>query len=271
MAHGKIIVQSNVDELDINRDYQPDHIIIGDAKLVLKQLISEVKKQAASGRAENQALNEEIKRVKDEWLNEWMPKLTSDETPINPYRVIWDLMHTVNRENTIITHDSGWPRAQLFPFWETIIPRGYIGWGHHTTMGYSLGGAMGAKLAKPEKMVINIMGDGSFGMVGMDFETAVREKIPILTIILNNSSLGHYLMDTPSTAVLSGNYAKVAEGLGGYSERVEKPDEIIPAIKRATKSLESNLAALLEIMVKLESAVQNYWTDKSVIDTATLD
>jgi len=260
---GKIIIQSTVDEQDINKDYRVDHAIIGDAKLVLRQMIEEAKRQGVTPSNRRRTdLVEEIKAIKEEWLEEWMPKLTSNEVPINPYRVIWDLMHTVDRKNTIVTHDSGCPRDHMAAFYEAIIPRGYLGWGHHSTLGFSLGGAMGAKLAEPDKMVVNVMGDGAFGMVGMDFETAVREKIPILTIVLNNSGMGTYFKMTPSTSKLSGNYAKIAEALGGYSERIEDPDEIIPAIKRAEKSLRSGRAALLEIITKVELGFQiRYWTD----------
>ena len=258
---GKVIIQSTVDETDVNKDYAADHIIVGDAKLVLRQLIDEVNR-TATRRPVDERLIEEIRTVKEGWLQEWMPKLTSEETPVNPYRVVWDLMQAVDRTKTIVTHDAGCPRDHLAPFYEAVTPRGYIGWGHHSTLGWSLGGAMGAKLAEPDKTVVNVMGDGAFGMVGMDFETAVREKIPVLTIVLNNSGMGTYFKSTPTTSVLSGDYAKVAEGLGGYSERVEDPDEIVPAIKRAGKSLESGRAALLEIVTKVELGFQTkYWTN----------
>ena len=81
-----------------------------------------------------------------------------------------------------------------------MTPGGYLGWGKSTTLGSSLGLAMGAKLAKPEKTVIHFMGDAAFGMVGADFETAVREKIPILTLLLNNSLLGGYNKSHAATA-----------------------------------------------------------------------
>ena len=108
-----------------------------------------------------------------------MPQLTSDEVPTNQYRIIWDLMHNVDRANTIITHDAGSPRDQLIPFWETVAPRTYIGWGKSTQLGHGLGLTMGAKLAEPDKLCINVMGDAAIGMVGMDIETAVRNKIGI--------------------------------------------------------------------------------------------
>ena len=262
---GKVVMQSTIDERDINKDYPVERAVIGDAKLVLGQLIDEIKKQIGpDGRKENDVVAREIKAIKNEWLNEWMPKLTSDEVPINPYRVIWHLMQVLDRRETIMSHDSGNPRDQILPFYESLIPGDYIGWGKTTPLGASLGLAMGAKLARPEKTVAHFMGDGAFGMVGMDFETAVREKIPILTILINNSKLGGYGERYPIASarynldLLSGNYAKVAEGLGGYTEKVEQPSEIIPAIQRAKKSLASGQPALVEIITADENAFSKY-------------
>jgi acetolactate synthase-1/2/3 large subunit len=120
---------------------------------------------------------------------------------------------------------------------------------------------MGAKLARPDKICVNLMGDAAFGMVGMDFETAVREKIPIITIVVNNFLLGGYQEQYPMAAerydflAVSGDYAKIAEGLGGYTERVVHPKEIIPAIKRAKQANESGKAALIEIITREENAL----------------
>jgi acetolactate synthase-1/2/3 large subunit len=113
--------------------------------------------------------------------------------------------------------------------------------------------------------VVNLMGDAAFGMVGMDFETAVRSGIPILTIVLNNGLMGGYEKYLPvSTAryrlrYLSGDYAKVAEGLGGYTERVEKPHEIVPALRRAIEEVEGGRPALLEIITREEPEYPMYW------------
>ena len=108
---------------------------------------------------------------------------------MTPYRVIRDLMATVNADETIITHDAGSPRDQLSPFWNAVTPLSYLGWGKTTQLGYGLGLAMGAKLASPDKLCINAWGDAAIGFTGMDFETAVRERIPILSILFNNFSL----------------------------------------------------------------------------------
>jgi acetolactate synthase I/II/III large subunit len=169
-------------------------------------------------------------------------------------------MHVVDRTNTVVTHDSGNPRDQLVPFYEAIAPGGYIGWGKSTQLGYGLGLIMGAKLAAPAKLCVNVMGDGAFGMAGMDFETAARERIPILTILLNNSALGGYEKLMPVATeryrlkYLSGEYAKVAQALGGYGERVERPADIIPAIERAQEQIAAGKPALLEVITREEGA-----------------
>ena len=193
-----------------------------------------------------------------------MPKLTSNETPISPYRTIWDLMKVVDRKNTIITHEAGTGRDQLIPFWESLIPGGYIGWGKTTTLGASLGFAMGAKLARPDKLVVNVMGEGAFGMVGMDFEVAVRENIPILTIVRNNSILGGEERVHPvaferyNFSTLSGQYAEVARAPGAHAETVKQPGEIIPAIQKAKAVVESGKPALIEIFDRVDTDVSLY-------------
>jgi acetolactate synthase-1/2/3 large subunit len=254
---GKSVIQITVDERDINKDYPLAHAVIGDAKLVLRQLIDELKSHRVS-RMENMDLTREIKLIKDEWWKEWMPRLTSDDVPISPYRVIGDVMKVLDEKQTIITHDSGNPRDQLLPFYQANTPGSYIGWGKSTTMGQSLGLIMGAKLAHPGKTCVHFTGDASFGMVGMDFETAVRERIPIITILLNNSTLGGHASKYPSAfeqyklTSIHGDYSKVADGLGGYAERIVKPLDIIPAIQRAKKISESGKPALVEIMTREE-------------------
>ncbi len=241
IPEGKRIIQSTVDERDINKDYALEHAVIGDAKLVLRQLIAEVKEQLGpADKKKNSSVAKEIKAVKEEWLQEWLPKLTSNEIPINPYRVIRDMIKTLDSKETIITHDSGSPRNQLLPFWESPVG-GYIGWGKSTPLGASLGFSMGAKLARPEKTAVAFMGNAAFGMVGMDFETAVRENIPILVVLVNNSVMGGYIRENPVATrkfhltSQSGEYSKIAAALGGYSEKVVHPDEIIPALTRAKK------------------------------------
>ena len=262
---GKTMVQCTVDARDINKEHRIDHAVIGDAKLVLGQLIEEVRRQTGvDGRRGEAEPTGEIARVKGEWLEEWMPRLTSDEVPINPYRIIWDLMHTLDRTQTIVTHDSGHPRDQTIPFYEAITPRGYLGWGNSSQLGYSVGLSMGAKLAAPEKTVVTILGDAAIGMAGMDIETAARLEIPILLVVFNNHVLSGYSVNYPVATErfgftnLYGNYADLSQTLGGYGERVSDPSEIIPALGRAQEAMAGGRPALLEFMTKEENALSRY-------------
>lgn len=257
---GKVMVHATNDEDDINKEHKTPYPVVGDAKLVLTQLLDELKQQTGSqGRATNQSLMDEIQATQKEWLAHWMPKLTSDEVPINPYRVVWDLMHTVDLDNVIVTHESGSSREYVVPFWEARAPRSFIGWGKSTQLGYSLGLAMGAKMAAPEKQVINIMGDFAFGSVGMDIETAVRADLPIITIVLNNSIMAIYQDSRFPVAVekynikgVTGQYSEIAQALGAYSEKITEPQEIIPAIKRALEVNRGGRTVLLEFITKEE-------------------
>ncbi|WP_374450042.1 thiamine pyrophosphate-requiring protein, partial [Stella sp.] len=151
---GKTIVHATLDPLDVNKDVIAAHALIGDAALTLEALLAELKRSIAAPR-DATAVAAEIAAVRAEWLAKWMPKLTSNDAPLSPYRVLWDLANTVDRANTIITHDAGSPRDQLSPFWQATEPLSYIGWGKTTQLGYGLGLAMGAKLACPDKLCIN--------------------------------------------------------------------------------------------------------------------
>ena len=257
MPKGKVMIQATLDPADLAKDIPIDHALIGDAGLTLEALVAEVKARLGGRpRGRRAAVTQEIAALKAEWLQQWMPRLTSSATPLSPYRVIWDLMHTVDLANTIITHDAGSPRDQLSPFWETTAPMTYIGWGKTTQLGTGLGYAMGAKLAKPDKLCINLWGDAAIGFTGMDFETAVRERIPILSVLLNNFSMAIELKvmavatEKFRSTDISGDYAAMARAFGGHGERVSDPAEIVPAIKRAMVKTQEGVPALLEFITE---------------------
>ncbi len=256
MPKGKVMVHATLDPADLNKDVPADHVLVGDAALTLEALVAAVKERVRGPRGRADAVAGQIRAIKAGWMEQWMPKLTSDETPLSPYRVLWDLQQTVDAATTIITHDAGSPRDQLSPFWETTVPLSYIGWGKTTQLGYGLGLAMGAKLAQPDKLCINVWGDAAIGFTGMDFETAVRERIPILSILLNNFSMAIELpiMKTATAKYrstdISGNYADMARAFGGYGERVTEPREIVPAIKRAMEQTRAGTPALLEFITQ---------------------
>ncbi len=264
-AHAAL-AQVTVCAEDLNKERTVDFGAVGDAKLVLAQMCEEVRRQTGEhGRGDVLGVADEIARVKTEWMAEWGSKFTSDEVPISPYRVIKEMESAVDVRETILTHDSGYPRDQVVPFWPVETPRGYIGWGKSTQLGYGLGLAMGAKLAAPEKHVINLMGDAAFGMSGLDIETAVRSEIGILTVVLNNGVMTGYSDHMPHATevhgsnALGGNYAGVASELGASAERVSSPGEIAGALGRGLAAASEGRPALVEVMTKEEKNVPKYW------------
>ncbi len=260
MPPGKTIIHATLDPDHLNKDVRATVGMVGDAGLTLDALLAELDAQGVPAR-DNAPVAAEAAEVRAAWLAEWMPKLNSDEAPLNPYRVIRDLAQTVNVGNTIITHDAGSPRDQLSPFWQCTEPLTYLGWGKTTQLGYGLGLAMGAKLAHPGKLCINVWGDAAIGFTGMDFETAVRERIPILSILLNNFSMAIELKVMPISTEkyrstdISGDYAAMARAFGGYGERVTTPEEIVPAIRRGIEQTRAGVPALLEFITCKETAV----------------
>jgi len=265
MPKGKTVVHATLDPDDLNLNVPISLGLAGDAALTLDALIAELRSiLPAGGRGRRAAVEAEVAKVHGDWMREWLPKLTSNETPMTPYRVIHDLMEAVDVSNAIITHDAGSPRDQLSPFWRPTSPLGYLGWGKSTQLGYGLGLAMGAKLARPDKLCINVMGDAAIGFTGMDFETAVRERIPHLTVVLNNFSMAIELDVMPVSGAkfgstdISGNYADMAKAFGGYGERVTDPAEIKAAVRRAVAATEAGQPALLEFITSKEQAFSLY-------------
>jgi acetolactate synthase-1/2/3 large subunit len=254
---GKTIIHSTNDSGDVNKEYRAGQAVVGDAALVLDALIVEVSKQKGPGGGNALAsLKEEVAAGKKAWLGEWAKFLDSDETPLNQYRVIRDMMRTLARDNVIMTHDSGSPREQMMPFWETTVAGSYMGWGKSTQLGYGLGITMGAKLAAPNKLCVNVMGDAAIGMTGMDIETAARNKIAILTVVFNNGVMGaerdvlKISDEKYGSMTVGGNYTKVAEGLNVAARRVEKPSDIVSGLKEAVAVTERGSPFLLEFVVK---------------------
>jgi thiamine pyrophosphate-dependent acetolactate synthase large subunit-like protein len=260
MPKKKKVIHATLDPDHLNKDVPADIGLVGDAKLTLQALLAEL----GPRKHDSSDVMAEIADIRESWLAEWMPKLTSSEAPLTPYRVIWDLLHTVDVRNTIITHDAGSPRDQISPFWRATEPLTYIGWGKTTQLGYGLGLAMGAKLVHPDKLCINVWGDAAIGFTGMDFETAVRERIPILSVLFNNFSMAIELKVMPISTKkyratdISGDYAAMARAFGGYGERVTDPDEIVPAIKRGIEQTRNGTPALLEFITSKETSISKF-------------
>jgi acetolactate synthase-1/2/3 large subunit len=253
---GKIIVQVTIDEADLAKDYPAALGLVGDARAVLRQILDEL--DARTDDRAHGAVANEVRAVREAFVAQWQSLLAADDEPISPYRLVRELQEAVDRTRTVLTHDAGHPRDQVLPFYEAIVPHGYLGWGKTTQLGTGLGLAIGAKLARPDWLAINIMGEAAFGMVGLDFETAVRCKLPILTIVLRNGIMGGYGRYMPIATEryganrLSGEYAPIGRALGGHGECIARPAELGAALRRCIAQVEGGRAALLEVVTHEE-------------------
>ncbi len=257
-AKDKTIVQCTVDTLDINKSYRVDHAVIGDAKLTLQALIDDLSSRTGGRVRKKHVLIGEIRAGKERFLAKYRPLIQSDDVPINPYRVYGDLMKTIDRSNSFVTHDSGNTRDQMSTVYEAIIPRGFMGWGNVTTLGFGLAAAMAAKLAYPERQCVNVTGDAGVGYMIGNFEALVRHQIGVTTIHINNGGFGGYgpgfwgAGHDPYTCEVSdhsvADMSQAVKAMGYYAEDITQPSEIIPALRRAFHENARNRPAYLEFI-----------------------
>ena len=256
---GKTIIHNVGSPEDINKDFAVDIALPGDAKATLQAMIEEVKARLGSnGRKGETGVPAQVSEIKERWLATWMPLLTDDEEPINPYRVIWELTQNLDLENSIVTHDAGAPRDMMMPFFTATVPHSYIGWGKSTHLGYGIPLMIGVKLAYPDRFCLNLMGDAAFGMSGLDIETSARSGVPITTVVLNNGGMATYPGGFPTArevygvSHMYGDYAKIAEGMGAIGITVTKPGELASAIKRAQELNADGKTVLLDVHTRFE-------------------
>jgi acetolactate synthase-1/2/3 large subunit len=253
---GKTIIQATNDPDDLAQQYPIACGLVGDAQLVLRQLTEELRSQLKSRKpaSAGRDTRAEIAAVAAQTAAEWNPRFSSAEVPISPLRVIGELMRAVDPARTVITHDSGYPRDHLAPHYVSTRPRGYLGWGNSTPLGSSLGLALGAKVAAPDKLSVCFLGDAAFGQCGLELETAVRNKIPVLCVLVNNSEMTGYgdhqriAEERFGLKALSGRYSEVGSALGAESSRITDPDEVAASIQKGIARVESGAVVLLEFI-----------------------
>ena len=256
---GKVMIHNTESIEDLNKDFTVDIGVPGDAKLTLQALIEEVKSQLGdNGRRGKTNVASEITDIRLKWMSDWNGLLNSDATPISTYRVIGELERVLDHDNSVVTHDAGAPRDSIMPFYTATTPHSYIGWGKTTHLGYGIPLMIGAKLAAPDKFCLNFMGDGAFGMSGLDIETAVRAGAPITTVVLNNGGMATYPGGYPTarelfgTTEMTGDYAKIAEGMGAVGITVTDPGQVNYAIRQAQRHNAEGRAVLLDIHSDME-------------------
>jgi thiamine pyrophosphate-dependent acetolactate synthase large subunit-like protein len=254
-AASKTVIQCTIDETDLNRVVPVDHALIGDARLALQALSDRLATKRVAAR---DALRDEIDRARLAFRAKYAPLMESDEVPINPYRVYGDLIKGLDRYNSFVTHDSGNTRDQSSTVYEALIPRGYLGWGNVSTLGYGLAAAVAAKLAYPERQCVNITGDAGVGYMLGNLEALVRHEIGVTTIHVNNGGFAGYgegfwgQGHDPYTCEVCehdvADMSRAASAIGYYAEDVTEPGQILPALARCLAQNEQGRPAYLEVI-----------------------
>ena len=247
----------NIDE--INKDTVADIGLAGDARLTLTAILDIVKGLIGES-PRSTGVQDRIAKSRAEWMESWLPYLTNDDVPISPYRVIHEMGQNLDLENSVVTHDAGAPRDQIVPFYTATTPHSYVGWGKSTHLGFSIPLMIGAKMAMPERFCANLMGDGAFGMSGLDIETSSRAGIPITTVVLNNGMMATYPGGFPTAreqfgvSHMQGNYATIAQGMGAEGIVVEKTEEIAPALTQAQQFNADGKTVLIDVRTRAEDS-----------------
>lgn len=268
----KTIIHCNVDELHINKMYPTAQAVIGDARLTLQALRQEVAdRTSGAGRPADQVAAE-VKAARDAGLAKYREVMASDEKPINPYRVYGDLMQVLDPHNSFVTHESGNTRDQLSTVYDTLMPRGFLGWGNVSTLGFSLAAAIAAKKAFPTRPSVAVTGEAGLGYMLGNLEVLLREKLGVTVVHISNGGFAGYGPgfwgpghDPFTHAVLGPNevdMANVLGALGLHTERVSEPAEVMPALQRALAANTSGRPAYIECIC-CQYPVYGPWVGRS--------
>ncbi len=223
------ILQSDVDEAEINKNVKVDLALVGDLKEILTKL------NAGLTKTSHELWMSEIRDLKENY------PLQYDHTRLTCPMVI-EALDKVTEGKAIITTDVGQHQMWAAQYYTYSEPRTFLTSGGLGTMGYGLGACIGAKTARPDKICVNIAGDGCFRMNLIELATASRYNIPIIEIVINNQVLGMvrqwqtlYYGKRYSATILTDktDYCKTAEGLGCKAIRISKPSEVEGALKEA--------------------------------------
>ncbi len=249
-AEGVKVIQVDVDAVHIGRNRPVDVGIVGDPGRVIEQLVD-----GGVGNADEPSWTAEVRDEEDRKLEMGRAGMESDSTPIHPQRFAREIRDFLDPD-AIVVGDGG----DIVGISASIVQARYPGhWldpGPLGTLGVGPGFAIAAKLAKPDKQVLIIYGDGSFGLNAMEYESALRQGIPFVGVIGNDGAWGQIKV-AQETLYGPGNapaselnpeapYHKMVEGLGGFGEKVTDPHQIRPALQRA---FDSGVAACINVMV----------------------
>ena len=253
-AVNKTIIHCTVDELHVNKSYPTAVALIGDARFALQALEKELSdKTSGNGRAPG-SVAAEVTSSRDSAMVQYREAMASTDTPINPYRVYAGLMDVLDPLNSFVTHESGNTRDQLSTVYDTLVPRGFLGWGNVSSLGFSLAATIAAKISFPQKHCVAVTGEAGLG----NLEVPLRQKLGITVAHVSNGGFAGYGPGfwgdghDPFTHKVLGNdevdMSQVIGALGYHTERVTEPSEVGPALKRAMAANDANQPAYIEFI-----------------------
>ena len=265
-SHRTRHIQVDVDPTEVSRDHLADVAILGDAKVVLCQLA-----EAAQARLPARQLApievrfQKLEELKRRWAVACEPLLSSDEKPINPFRVTSEFMKLVDPAETIVLHDAGTVRGTTSQHYMAPRPRSFLGFGVQSAMGWSLGAAMGAKKAHPDKLVAAFIGEEALNETAMDIETSIRNDAPVLVIVKNNRRIpdqdGGKSKKLAVARFKQGvDICSLATALGAKAYHVEEPGDLPAALSGAIADVRGGRTAVVETMtVRINGSLHHLW------------
>ena len=259
LPEGARLVQVDIEPFEIGRNYVPDAAVIGDARLVLRQLLMALRETLSSDPLPWREWSSSLAEAKAAYLSEVAEECHTEEVPIRTKRVVWELGQAWGPE-TILVNENGSQDLWTYyvPYYQVRQGGLCVPPGEQTCLGLGVAGAIGAKLARPEKHVVCVTGDGAFQTEMKELPTAVQYSAPVTWVVLDNRSLGwpklherlagwqrYIAVDFEAQP----DFAAVARASGCYGERVELPAEITPALHRALEANNSGQPAVLHFIV----------------------
>ena len=257
-AASKTIIHCTVNELHVNKVYPTAQAVIGDARHTLQALADEVASRSGgpSRSAEDVAL--EGKDERDSAMVKYREAMASSEQPINPYRVYAGLMDALDPMDSFVTHESGNTRDQLSTVYDTLTPRGFLGWGNVSTLGFGWAAAVAARLDGPKRPAVVVTGEAGLGYMLGNLEVALRQKLGVTVVHISNGGFAGYGPGfwgpghDPFTHSVLGydevDMSRVIGELGFHTERVREPAEVVPALQRALAANENDQPAYIEFI-----------------------
>lgn len=252
---GAKFVQIDIESFEIGRNWIPDAAIVGDAKLVLAGLLAILKEQAATAW---KARGKEWAQAKSAYAAEVAAEGRTGEMPLKTKRVLYEV-NRVFGDDTVLVHENGsqdlW--SYYSPYYKVLGGSAVVAPGEQTCMGMGVSGAIGAKLALPEKKVVCITGDGAFQMHNQELPTAVQYGAPVTWVVLDNRSLGWIKFGQKSLGEryistdfeVQPDFVQLARACSCYGERVETPDKVRGALERALRANEEGQPAVVVFAV----------------------